>query len=232
VYDNKTKLTVHISKFQADNSIFDKIKKKRKLKKKLKLKLKLGKSNSNSIHSKYKIITNQVKKGTIQSINKTKKKVFNNFNNINVKTDIRNYQKTLSTLETIPRIITKEKINTNSSRHLMNDRNPPKFSTRSIDTNKGGELNQRPIVFKLDKTGSPHSNNYKGKGYNKNIGTLNYKGKTDQNMKFENENSMYRFGNKKNINNKNNRNTREVTGLGLGEGGTVLPSSDSHIKNR
>lgn len=40
VYDNKTKLKVHISQFKADNSIFDKIQKKIKLKNKLKKRLK------------------------------------------------------------------------------------------------------------------------------------------------------------------------------------------------
>lgn len=206
VYDSKTKLKVHISKFEADNSIFDKIKKKRKLKKKLKLKRKLGKYNSSSINSKNKMITSQVNKGINQSINKNK--VFSNFNSIDVKTDIKNYETTLPPLgsrSTLNNIV-KNNINTNSSLFETKDKNLSKISTKATDKNMADKLTGGPTVFEDGITGSPHSNNYKGKPYNKNKGILNNQDKTDQYTKFENDNSTYKFDNKYNVRFKENVN--------------------------
>jgi hypothetical protein len=209
VYDSKTKLKVHISKFQADNSIFDKIKKKRKLNKKLKLKRKLGKYNSSSSNSNYKMITSQVNKDLNQSINKYKKKVFSYFNNIDVKTDAKNYQTTLPSLGSTPKNIIKNNFETNLSQFEMKDKNLPKISTKVTDTNMRDKLSQGPTVFKPGTTGSPDFNNYKGKPYDKNKSTVNNQGTTHQYTKFENENSTYKFDNNNNVGFKDNVNKKK-----------------------
>ena len=176
VYDSKTKLKVHISKFKADNSIFEKINKKRKLKNKIKLKLKKlkfkGKTtgdDSKTQSSEYKVITSQIKKGINQ-----------------------------------PKYKNKRNIITNSNQFKINDKNSPQISTRPTNTNMPDKLNQGPVTTKQNTTGSLKSNNYKGKAYNKNKDTKFYEGKTDQPTKFGNENNYYKFDNTNNVKSKDN----------------------------
>jgi hypothetical protein len=183
VYDNKTKLKVPISKYQADNSIFDKIRTKKKLMKKLKLKRKLGKYNTSLLNSNYKMITNQINKG-IKCINKNKifssplydiktqapkakGPVFTNLNNTDVKIDIKNYQKTLASLGSKPNNIIKTNISFDLSQLEAEDNNTPKTNTRSTNMNKLGRLSQGTAVLKYSTIESPNSNNNKGKLYKK-----------------------------------------------------------------
>jgi hypothetical protein len=171
VYDSKTKLKVHISKYKADNSIFEKINKKRKLNNKikqkfnkLKLKGKSGENNLNFQSSDYKVITNQINKGINQSKYKNKNNIITNLNQFDVK-----------------------------------DINLPKIDTRPTNTNMPDKLSQGHAVTKQSTTGSSKFNNYKGKPHNKNKGTKNYEHKTDQYDKFGNNNSKYKFDNRNNV---------------------------------
>jgi hypothetical protein len=171
VYDSKTKLKVHISKYKADSSIFEKINKKRKIKNKIKLKInkfklkgKSGENNFKSLTSDYKVIPNQINKG----INQSK---YRNNNNII----------------------------TNSNQFDMKDKNLPKIDIRPTNTNMPDILNQGSGITKQSTIESSKSINYKGKPYNKNRGTKIYEDKTDQYNKFGNDNSKYKFDNRNNV---------------------------------
>jgi hypothetical protein len=236
VYDNKTKLKVHISQFRADNSIFDKIKKKinlkNKIKKTLKKKLngKLGKDNYKSKNSNYKVIKNQVNKNMIEFINKDKNKKYTSsapsahkmntqaqkgpeftyFNNIDLITDTKDYQGTIPSLDS-----RSNNINSNSNQLELNDKNVIKINIKPINKNLRNKFNQGPAVIKEDTIISSNSSNYKGKPYNKNKGIESYKGKTDQYTKFGNENSKYKFDNINNVRfkdrvNRKNKNESQI----------------------
>lgn len=218
VYDSKTKLKVSITNYWGDNSIFDKIKKKRKLNNKLKAKSKLGKYNLNSSNLNYKMITSQVNKNISEFQNKSKNKdrsPFTNFNNVNVKSDLKNVQKALPSLGLTSNDIIKNNNNIKLNRSGTNIKNWTEIDAKRIDNNKAGKFSQEPNVFKQGITRNPDFNNYKDKPYNKNKGIVNNQDKTDLFNKFENENSVYKFDSRHNIKfkdnvNKKNKNQTEV----------------------
>jgi hypothetical protein len=262
VYDNKTKLKVHISQFEADNSIFDKIQKKIKLNNKIKnrvdkkLKGKLDKNNFKSKNTKYKVNRNQVDKNMNQSINKNKYKIFTNMNSIDIKTDIKSYQRTLPLplLGLTPENKKKKNININSNQIEIKDKNLPNINTgfllgkadrelgsysserraktRSINMNNDNKFNQNSTLIKEDITGRLNFDNYNAKPYNKNKETGNYQSKTDYYIKLGNENSTYKSDNRSNVRFKDNINRKNNVGPSFNVDANVYKAEDSNISNK
>jgi hypothetical protein len=163
VYDNKTRLKVHISKYQADNSIFDKIKKRRKLKNKLILKGKLGKYNLSSINLNYKSVKNQTNKKINQSQNKNKNKdqsLFNNINSFDLKINVKNSKIAYSSLQS-----KSDNINTKSSQFETNEKNHDvKIGTKRVawisNNAKNISSQNKSVPFKKGrKSQGRHENN-------------------------------------------------------------------------
>jgi hypothetical protein len=179
VYDSKTKLKVHISKFQADNSIFDKINKKRKLKNKIKLKLKskLGKKNFKSKNSDYKVITNQINKGINQS-------------------------KFMNKTDSITKLNQYERIDKNSPKidtRPLSSNMPAKLNQGPIVTKQSKTGSSKSNNYK----GKPYNKNKDAKNYEYKTDQFNKFGYDNSNSKFDNKKNI-KFKDKDNINRKNN----------------------------
>jgi hypothetical protein len=170
VYDNKTKIKVSMYKYKADNTIFDKIKKKRKLNKKIKAQRFLGKFTSSSINLNSKIIIDHVNNNINRSQNINKSKNMSVFTNLNFN-------------------------NINSNEFETKDNNLSKINTKVIDRNRRDKFSQDSGLYNQDGSKTPNTNNYKSKAYNNYKGIVNNQNKTDQYNKFEKESSTYKSNN-------------------------------------
>jgi hypothetical protein len=208
VYDNKTKLKVHISKYEGDTSIFDKIKKKKDFNKTLKLKTKLGDFKP-KLNLEYK--KNQPYKGKYHGINKNEKKPFinkglvTNFNNINTRINTKNNNSQRDFIPLISR--SKNKIYNNSNTLLSQfemDSHNNKFKMNYYPVSKREIIKDTRYGFTVTgMTGIEKTQNNK-------YAHLNYKDKSNniQSAELYNENSFSKFESKNSINWKGNVNIK------------------------